>query len=1114
MIKVNPKVKEKHTLSSNDLSFTFLPTGDLLEATGRDVMLNQVVGNNIDGSMNNLYLRVFENNGEINYAPLLGVESTSTFSTGKDSVKWTGIFSNIEYTVLFTLGKHNTWFWTVELEGQNKEVDVIYGFDLGLSQLGALQSNESYVAQYIGHSVFENENGYVICSRQNQAENIFPYVQQGSLTKNKGYSTDGFQFFKKSYKETNQPGILKENSLENKIYQYEFNYSALQTEKMELNGKDQVIFYGLFQPNHPEAITELEFEEIVQKDWETIEWKDSYEKQPKIALKEEIGEPLKAQSIEKEELEEFYPNRLQEEKINDQLMSFFTEDYSHVVLKEKEVEVERQHGQILFTGNELTIEKPIMSTTSWMNGVFNSHLVLGNTSMNKLLTNTRNHLNVLKTQGQRIYVKINDTFRLLTMPSLFEIGFNYTKWIYKTNDETFIVTNFSSSYSSDIQLEIKTKTGNVYDYKVTNQIVLNESEYSVPYHFEIKEDIIEFSPDSKSVIENAYPALNYKMKISAPSFKVKDGSDLLNREMTDSSSLMVIDIPAVNGFTVDIQGSTTKNNFENRALKLEQEALKFKEFFGDLMHHFELEHENPAVQSEVEKMNIITWWYTHNMFVHYLSPHGLEQYGGAAWGTRDVAQGPAEYFMAMRQFDVVKHIILKLFSHQFIEDGIWPQWFMFDKYLHVFSEDSHDDIIVWPLKLLGDYLKATDDFDILDEEIPYLSRAEHIQTEVKESLLEHVDKILSYIQSHFVEGTALSSYGGGDWNDSLQPNDEKLKEHMVSSWTVALTYQALKQFSDSVKDKEISIAQKASELAERIKNDYEKFIMIEDIIPGFVYIEDGETEFIIHPKDTKTGITYRLLPMIRSMISELFDEKEVDKHYNVIKNKLTFLDGVRLMDKPANYEGGVSTNFKRAEQAANFGREIGLLYIHAHIRYIEAMAKIGKVDETWENLLKINPINITDHVPNAQIRQSNAYFSSSDGDFADRYDARDNFEKLKTGEVEAKGGWRIYSSGPGIYLNQLIANVLGVREEAENIIIDPVIPEKLDGLSIRMNLFGKPVKINYEKALDNQYVMVNGNEIMTRQLKNRYRKTGYSIKKKMLEEALNTKNNEITVNFK
>ena len=101
---------------------------------------------------------------------------------------------------------------------------------------------------------------------------------------------------------------------------------------------------------------------------------------------------------------------------------------------------------------------------------------------------------------------------------------------------------------------------------------------------------------------------------------------------------------------------------------------------------------------------------------------------------------------------------------------------------------------------------------------------------------------------------------------------------------------------------------------------------------------------------TKTGIQYRLLPMTRSMLAELLTPEQVSHHLEIIE-KLTFPDGVRLMNKPANYRGGVSTNFKRAEQAANFGREIGLQYVHAHIRYTEAMAKIG---QQRQNLASIN----------------------------------------------------------------------------------------------------------------------------------------------------------------
>ena len=159
------------------------------------------------------------------------------------------------------------------------------------------------------------------------------------------------------------------------------------------------------------------------------------------------------------------------------------------------------------------------------------------------------------------------------------------------------------------------------------------------------------------------------------------------------------------------------------------------------------------------------------------------------------------------------------------------------------------------------------------------------------------------------------------------------------------------------------------------------------------------------------------------------------------------------MNRPAAYHGGVSTNFKRAEQAANFGREIGLQYVHAHIRFTEAMAKLGQKEETWHALGVINPIQLQERVPNAELRQANVYFSSSDGDFKTRLEAQENFGKLRDGSVGVKGGWRVYSSGPGIYLNQLISNVLGIREMADDLFLDPVLPTELSDLTMTYRVF-------------------------------------------------------------
>ena len=187
-------------------------------------------------------------------------------------------------------------------------------------------------------------------------------------------------------------------------------------------------------------------------------------------------------------------------------------------------------------------------------------------------------------------------------------------------------------------------------------------------------------------------------------------------------------------------------------------------------------------------------------------------------------------------------------------------------------------------------------------------------------------------------------------------------------------------------------------------------------------------EYFLHPRDRKTGVDYRLLPMTRGMISGLFSPEQAERHLAIIERHLSFPDGVRLMDRPMAYRGGPSRYFLRAESAASFGREVGLQYVHAHIRYVEAMARMGRADAAFQGLLAVNPIRLDLDVPNALPRQANAFFSSSDAAFLDRRQASREFGKLRTGRIGVKGGWRVYSSGPGIYLNQLVSNVLGLRD--------------------------------------------------------------------------------------
>jgi cellobiose phosphorylase len=194
--------------------------------------------------------------------------------------------------------------------------------------------------------------------------------------------------------------------------------------------------------------------------------------------------------------------------------------------------------------------------------------------------------------------------------------------------------------------------------------------------------------------------------------------------------------------------------------------------------------------------------------------------------------------------------------------------------------------------------------------------------------------------------------------------------------------------------------------------------------------------------------------MTRSILAGLFSPEQAQHHLRLIREHLLFDDGVRLMDRPVAYHGGVERTFRRAESAAFFGREIGLMYVHAHLRYAEAMAVLGEADALWEALQVVNPAGVGARVTNATPRQRNAYFSSSDAEFADRYEASREWARVRAGTIPAEGGWRIYSSGPGLYLNALLRHALGMRRLFGKRVEMPVVPASVGKLRIEQARLG------------------------------------------------------------
>ncbi len=427
-------------------------------------------------------------------------------------------------------------------------------------------------------------------------------------------------------------------------------------------------------------------------------------------------------------------------------------------------------------------------------------------------------------------------------------------------------------------------------------------------------------------------------------------------------------------------------------------------------------------------------WLVHNALIHMSVPHGLEQYSGAAWGTRDVCQGPMELLLTLGHDDAAKDILRRVFARQRRSDGDWPQWFFLEpSYSFIQAADAHGDIIVWPLKAVSDYIETTDDTAFLSEPVPWGMGTGAGEAEAWTSVAGHIEALLQGVAARFIPGTHLPSYGNGDWNDTLQPADLSLREWMVSSWTAALLFQQVSRYAGVLRRAGSGgEAERLSKLADAIREDFNRYLIRDGVVAGYAHfdVEGSEPDLLLHPSDCKTGVRYSLIPMTCAIAGGLFTPEQSRHHLALIREHLTFPDGVRLMDKPLPYHGGSERIFRRAESSPCFGREVGLMYVQAHLRYCEALAILGDEDAAWAELQKVSPIAVTDAVANAALRQRNCYFTSSDAAFHDRYEASAEWDRVRAGAVAVEGGWRVYSGGPGLFVDLLVGRMAGSRRGA------------------------------------------------------------------------------------
>src|SRR4029453_14955079 len=211
-------------------------------------------------------------------------------------------------------------------------------------------------------------------------------------------------------------------------------------------------------------------------------------------------------------------------------------------------------------------------------------------------------------------------------------------------------------------------------------------------------------------------------------------------------------------------------------------------------------------------------------------------------------------------------------------------WFMHPPFHAIQQAHSHGGVCAWPGKGLWDYVEATNDLVFLAHEVGYTDPERFEPTDVRETLWTHCDRVVAQCEARFTRGTALVDYGDGDWDDTLQPADPAMRTRMVSAWTVALVYQTFRHLLELCRrGNHSSRALRLNALLDGMRADFHAYLMPGGTVAGFLVREEtGAWRPLLHPADTTTGIRYRLLPMTRAVLAEIFTPDEAKRHLDII----------------------------------------------------------------------------------------------------------------------------------------------------------------------------------------------------------------------------------------
>ena len=469
------------------------------------------------------------------------------------------------------------------------------------------------------------------------------------------------------------------------------------------------------------------------------------------------------------------------------------------------------------------------------------------------------------------------------------------------------------------------------------------------------------------------------------------------------------------------------------------------------------------VNTPDEKMNIMLngWLLYQTISCRILSRSAYYQSGGA-FGFRDQLQDCMALFYC--EPEMSKQIIINASSHQFLQGDVM-HWWHSDTGVGIRTKISDD--MLWLPYVLSEYIKTTNDIDILDIETNYLEWEKLADNEmekygipnishVSESIYIHAKKAITYAMRFGEHGLPL--IGAGDWNDGMNRIGNEGKGESV--WLGWFLYDTLKKFRVIAVEKEdMTFITKIDRTTKELQRDINKY--------GW----DGEWFLRAFFDDgTKVGTKEQaeckidLISQSWSVISRAADVKKAKTAMESVKKYLIDENEkmIPLLTPPFNRSrpnpGYIQGYLKGI-------RENGGQYSHGAVWSIYAYSMLNDNETAFSLFDMLNPISHTEKMHDVEKYKLEPYVAS-----ADIY-----YNNLQKG----RGGWSYYTGTAGWLYRAGLELLLGFTKRGDKLYIEPNMPKRFARFSIEYTYINSKytIHVEYIEQIDAKSILID-NEVL------------------------------------